>query len=154
MDFGFDLHNPVPDAAGPALVIEQAHPNLRLSEERLRTVVHRVIDGEGAALRYLGLILTGHATVRALGRTYLDHDHDTDVLSFPLSEDDGEIDGEVYVDLDTARERHAEFGASFEEEALRYAVHGLLHLIGYDDADPAARRAMRRREDRYLKRET
>jgi rRNA maturation RNase YbeY len=54
------------------------------------------------------------------------------------------------VDLDTAAERHDEFDTTFEREAFRYAVHGVLHLLGYDDASDAERTAMRETEDRYL----
>ncbi len=94
-----------------------------------------------------------HAAVLALNRRHLGHDYLTDVLSFSLVDEDdppGAVEGEVYVDLDTAAERCAEFGATFEQEAARYAVHGLLHLIGYDDATAEGRAAMRACEDRYL----
>ena len=134
----------------PALEIEQIHPERRLDEDALRQLVEAVIAGEGATLAYLGLILADHETVLALNQEYLEHDYLTDVLSFPLSETPGTVDGEVYVDLDTAAERHAEFGTSFEDEARRYVVHGLLHLLGHDDATDARRAAMRRLEDRYL----
>ena len=110
-----------------------------------------VLAAEGRTVDYLGIILADHDTVLGLNRTYLAHDYLTDVLSFPLGDADADaIDGEVYVDLDTAAEQHAAFSVSFEEEARRYVVHGLLHLIGYDDATDAGRQAMRRLEDQYL----
>ncbi|WP_054682874.1 rRNA maturation RNase YbeY [Rhodothermus marinus] len=133
-----------------ALEIVQAHPSRRLPNALLRRLVQAVLAGEKARLRYLSLVLADHATVRELNRTYLGHDYDTDVLSFPLSEKPGVVEGEIYVDLDTAAERHAEFGATFTQEACRYVVHGLLHLLGYDDATPEARAHMHRLEDRYL----
>ena len=104
-------------------------------------------------LRELSVVLADRATVHALNREWLGHDNPTDVVSFPLDEEaaaEGVIEGEVYVDLDTAAERAPEFGAAFEEEALRYVVHGLLHLAGHDDATDADRARMRALEDRYL----
>ncbi|RMF64358.1 MAG: rRNA maturation RNase YbeY, partial [Bacteroidetes bacterium] len=119
--------------------------------QRLDRLVRRVLDGEGIAWHYVGVILTDHATVLDLNRAYLHHDYLTDVLSFNLSgPDDALLTGEVYVDLDTAAERHAEFGVTFEEEVFRYVVHGLLHLAGYEDATPAEKAAMHALEDRYL----
>lgn len=137
---------------GDALVIEHQHPARRVDAAALRRLLAHVLEAEGCRLHYLGIVLADHATVLELNRTYLDHDYLTDVLSFRLADDAPPevIDGEVYVDLDTAAERHAEFGASFEEEAFRYAVHGLLHLAGYDDATPAQKAQMHAREDRYL----
>lgn len=141
------------------LSIEQDHPSRQLNAETLRRLIHHVVAAEGASLVHLSLVLTDHETVRHLNRSYLEHDYDTDVLSFSLregptpstpSEDDDGVEGEVYVDLDTAAERHDEFDTSFEHEAYRYVVHGLLHLIGYDDAQPSGQATMREKETQYL----
>ncbi|MDX1418481.1 MAG: rRNA maturation RNase YbeY [Rubricoccaceae bacterium] len=138
---------------GP-VTVHQAHPSRRLDEAAVRAAVARVLDGEGSTAADLSVVLADHATVRALHRDWLGRDVDTDVVSFPLDDDAPArrvVDGEVYVDLDTAAERAPEFGGSFEAEALRYVVHGLLHLLGYDDATDAERAEMRRLEDRYLR---
>ena len=146
---GIDEVNP---EAAPPLLIEHTHPRLRLDQEALRRLVRCVLETEGRAVAYLGIILADHDTVLALNQTYLAHDYITDVLSFSLGDnaDDDDVDGEVYVDLDTAAERHEAYAVSFVEEAHRYVVHGLLHLLGYDDATDAERTAMRRLEDQYL----
>ena len=136
----------------PTVLIEQVHPSLHLNEASLQKLVQSVAAAEGFEIEYLGIILADHDTVLALNRDYLAHDYLTDVLSFSLNEtDDAIVDGEVYVDLDTAAERHAEFGVSFEQEACRYVVHGLLHLLGYDDATPDQKAEMHTLENRYLK---
>lgn len=137
--------------AGPPLIIEQVHPSRRLSEVPLQRLVRHIVTEEGGQLRRLTLVLAGHETVLRLNRTHLGHDYVTDVLSFPLGEATaGTVEGEIYVDLDTAAERHPEFGASFEEEACRYVIHGVLHLLGYDDATAEDRATMQELEDRYL----
>ena len=133
--------------------VHAEHPTLRLDEAKVRALAERVARGEGVRWREVGVILGDHALVRGLNREWLGHDWDTDVVSFPLDEDAaarGEIDGEVYVDLDTALEAAPEHGATFETEALRYVAHGLLHLAGHDDATTLERAAMRILEDRYL----
>lgn len=137
-----------------ALSIEHDHSSCSLPEDTLERLVRHVVDTEGASLVHVSVVLSDHETVRHLNRTYLDHDYNTDVLSFSLRGDDDTesmaVEGEVYVDLDTAAERHEEFATSFEREAYRYVVHGVLHLLGYDDATEAGQQAMRKREDRYL----
>ena len=139
--------------ANANLLIAHTHPTLRLDEAALRRLILCVVEAEARTVHYLGIILADHETVLDLNRAYLAHDYLTDVLSFPLGEaDDDAIDGEIYVDLDTAAERHEAFASSFEDEARRYVVHGLLHLMGYDDATPAEQNTMRRLEDRYLDR--
>lgn len=134
----------------PALQIEQIHATLQLDEAALRTLIRHVVHAEEHTLGMVNVILADHDTVLTLNREHLGHDYLTDVLSFDLSDTPGRVEGEVYVDLDTAAERHDEFDTSFEEEGRRYVVHGLLHLIGYDDNTPDAQAIMRRLEDRYL----
>ena len=133
--------------------VHPAHPSRTLDEDTVRRVVRAVCEGEGVRPASLGVILGDHRLVHELNREWLGHDYETDVVSFVLDEGArarGEIDGEVYVDLDTAAERAPEFGVSPEHEALRYVVHGVLHLAGHDDATDAERAAMRALEDRYL----
>ncbi|MEL6615265.1 MAG: rRNA maturation RNase YbeY [Bacteroidota bacterium] len=135
------------------LEIFQEHGHLSLNEAAVRNAAARVAEGEGVHWREVGIILGDHALVHELNSEWLGHDWTTDVVSFPLDEEArarGEIEGEVYVDLDTAQEVAPEVGATFETEALRYVVHGLLHLCGHDDAADDERAAMRALEDRYL----
>ncbi|HEX7069884.1 MAG TPA: rRNA maturation RNase YbeY [Rhodothermales bacterium] len=137
--------------ASVRIQVENAHPDLDVDHELLRHALLRTLQGEGKSVHALTVVLADHGQVLSLNRDYLDHDYETDVLSFDLSESDAtDIEGEIYIDLDTAQERHAEFGAGFEEEVRRYAIHGLLHLIGYLDDTPEQREQMHRLETRYL----
>ncbi|PSQ70083.1 MAG: rRNA maturation RNase YbeY [Bacteroidetes bacterium QH_1_64_81] len=142
-----------------SLSIEQDHLSRQLDDAVLRRGIRHVLAAEGATLVHLSVVLTGHETVRRLNRSYLDHDYNTDVLSFSFRDgpelagieaDESAVEGEIYVDLDTAAERHEEFNTSFEREAYRYVIHGLLHLLGYDDATEAGQDTMREKEDQYL----
>ncbi len=134
------------------LELIHAHPSLRLDEARLVALVEAVVDDTDRTFESLGVILADRETVLELNQTFLQHDYPTDVLSFLLEADDGAspLQGEIYVDLDTASERHEEFGSSFEDEAFRYVIHGLLHLLGYEDDSDAAKQQMHDLENRYL----
>lgn len=135
------------------VAVEHDHPSLSVDEEVAERLLRHVIDAEGGDLVHVSVVFSTHETVRRLNKSYLDHDYNTDVLSFSLQTEDSaddEVEGEVYVDLDTAAERHEEFDTSFAREAYRYLVHGVLHLLGYDDATEEGQRTMRAREDEYL----
>lgn len=126
------------------------HGSLSADLDEVRHLVQLVLERERANLEELTVVFADHATVRELNRRYLQHDYDTDVLAFDYADAAGVIDGEIYVDLDTALERHDEFGASFKTEYLRYAVHGLLHLLGYRDKSEAGKREMHELEEAHL----
>lgn len=90
----------------------------------------------------------------ALNRKYLGHRGPTDVLSFDLrdgAEKDPIIDGEIVISMETARREAKRRGHSVVAEASLYAVHGLLHLLGYDDHDPRRASKMHRVEDEILR---
>ena len=142
-----------PLSSEPGLSVFYEHPSRALREADVRVAAARLEAGERVRLREVNVVLAGRELVHEINRTWLGHDWPTDVVSFPLDAEaqaDGVIDGEVYVDLDMAAERAEEFGATPEGEALRYVVHGLLHLCGHDDATDDERAAMRALEDRYL----
>ncbi len=142
------------DAAG--IEVSNAHPSRSLDAALLEALIRWMAEVEGFAVRSLSIVLADRATVHRLNREFLDHDYPTDVLSFSLDEtafEERAIDGEVYVDLDMAAERAPEFGVPPEVEARRYVLHGVLHLMGYDDSTDAERAVMRSLEDKYLGRE-
>ena len=97
----------------------------------------------------LSVVFVGSRFIRMINREYLSHDYVTDVVSFPLGPEPGP-DGEIYVNLDRAALQAKQYKVPFHAEIRRLVIHGLLHLLGYDDATPRAKRAMTRRENHYL----
>jgi probable rRNA maturation factor len=78
----------------------------------------------------------------------------TDVIAFDLSEDGLPFEkvGDLYISVDTTLENSARFGVDPEEEILRLAVHGVLHVLGYDDGDAAGRRRMTKVQEEIIQR--
>lgn len=86
-----------------------------------------------------------------LNTAYLRHRHPTDVLSFPLSDHpERMLEGEVYVNLDQARRQARRHRITLKNEAARLVIHGVLHLLDYDDGTLDDKREMTRLEDAYL----
>lgn len=114
--------------------------------ERVRTAAtHTLERQEIAAPAALTLLLTDKARVRDLNRRYRDVDRATDVLSFPFGEalpDGGQYLGDVVIALPVARAQAAAAGHTLEAELVLLAVHGILHLVGYDHAEAAEKARM------------
>ncbi|MDQ7051646.1 MAG: rRNA maturation RNase YbeY [candidate division KSB1 bacterium] len=86
-----------------------------------------------------------------LNQRYLQRSYQTDVISFNLGADpEGKTIGDIYICPEVARENAEYYGCSFEEELARLVIHGVLHVIGYDDATDTEREAMRRLENKFL----
>ena len=100
-------------------------------------------------MRRYPIIFCSDPYILDINQRYLQHDYFTDIITFDYCE--GKVlSGDLFISIDTVRENAAEYGASFEEELNRVMVHGLLHLIGYDDHTPAEQQEMRSKEDYYL----
>lgn len=92
------------------------------------------------------------AKIGALHRTYFDDPSPTDCISFPMDTPSKEaLLGEVFVCPAVAVEYAKEHGLDPKNEVLLYVIHGLLHLLGYDDCDPKSRKEMRRQEKQCLR---
>ena len=92
--------------------------------------------------------------IAELNKKHMDHEGPTDVLSFPMSEFDPEREafllGEIVVSHQTARREADSRGLPFAEELCRYAVHGFLHLTGFDDDTPEKRSEMEALQEAVL----
>ena len=93
----------------------------------------------------LSFAVVNDERMRAVNREMLGHDYATDVLSFPMDEAPV-LRGDVLLSADTARREAASRGHPAYHELVLYAVHGVMHLLGFDDHSPADRRRMRRAE--------
>jgi rRNA maturation RNase YbeY len=101
----------------------------------------------------LGVHLVGADEMATLNETFLGHQGSTDVITFNHGEGAGTevLHGEIFICVDEALIQARRFRVSWQVEAARYLVHGLLHLEGCDDAQPRLRRSMKRRENKLLK---
>jgi probable rRNA maturation factor len=132
---------------------------------RLESIATELLQLEEVAAAEISVALIDGGTMRELNRQHLDHDYDTDVLSFLLECDEPTasrsdaprgagktIEGEVLISTDVAAKAAVDFGWSVESEVILYMVHGLLHLVGYDDQSDDDKAIMRGRERYHLAR--
>jgi probable rRNA maturation factor len=112
---------------------------------------HRLLN---PPLAELSLALVGDRKMSDLHRQFMNLPGPTDVLTFPLDLDarGRPVSGEVVVCVPEARRQAKERNVPLERELLLYALHGMLHLCGYDDRTDRAFRTMHRTEDRILTR--
>lgn len=95
------------------------------------------------------MVLADDATVRALNRTYRGRDRTTDVLAFPQGGEGGLL-GDVVISLPQAARQARRVGHSLAREVALLAIHGTLHLLGYEDETARGRKRMREAQDRLL----
>lgn len=119
-------------------------------EVDVRACVERALTGEGIMEADVDVSFIADDVMQEANRTYLQHDYTTDVLTFPYDDGGEGIEGEILISLAVAQQQANEYGVTLTNEVCRLAVHGVLHLCGYNDSTDEERLAMQQREDRYI----
>jgi len=138
--------------------ITDLQDHVRLDKKMILQVVRRVIKEEGRSAKSLSIVLTDNRHIRDLNREYLGRNGVTDVISFPLEDLDwpgghcsnSGINGEIIASAELAVQQAQTTNTDPRAELMLYLVHGLLHLMGYDDRKPEQARQMHAREDALL----
>ena len=131
---------------------------LSLKKKRLTSKwLQQVAALRGYKIGELNYIFCSDPYLLAINRQFLDHDYETDIITFDNSEDylletgHKGVSADIYISIDTVRVNAKAYGEGFDRELHRVIVHGLLHLIGYDDVTEWKQRRMRAAENRALK---
>lgn len=106
----------------------------------------------GSEMRRLGdinIIFCSDPYILQVNLKYLSHDYYTDIITFDYCEKDV-LSGDLFISIDSVRENASYYGTEFKDELDRVMVHGILHLIGYDDHTEEEIKVMRSKENYYL----
>jgi rRNA maturation RNase YbeY len=122
--------------------------SIRFTEERVRRIVQYVCRREKRMKADLSFVFIGDRKMKALNKKYLNHDFQTDIMTFPM-EPHG-VNAEIYINVDQAKRQAKEYRKTIVNEMIRLIVHGTLHAMGYDDRKPVEKERMFARQERYV----
>lgn len=137
------------------LTFRNRHPTRRVDLRCLRRIVQALLrDTQPNGSFDLGVCLVAAPEMIRLNETFLRHQGSTDVITFNYAEPPKpeSLHGEIFVCLDEAVSQARRFHTTWQSELVRYVVHGMLHLLGYDDRNSRARRRMRAAENTQVQR--
>lgn len=108
-----------------------------------------VAESEIKKLGNINIIFCSDNYILDVNVKYLGHDYFTDIITFDYCEKNI-LSGDLFISIDTVRDNADFYKTEFKDELNRVIVHGLLHLIGYDDHTPEEQKIMREKENYYL----
>ena len=134
----------------------------RVETRLLRQITTELlVDLLGTKSVVLGITLVSAAEMARVNWQFLQHEGSTDVITFDHSENQisrrksatvrREINGELFICIENAVAQARSFRTTWPAELVRYIIHGVLHLLGHDDHGAAARRRMKREENRLVR---
>lgn len=131
------------------ILLQNNQDQYPVDSSRFRSQIAQVLENLEETECELSLLLTDDAEIRRLNKTYRSLDQATDVLSFPqdeeaVNEKGKTLLGDVVISVETAARQAEEHHLSFNEELILLAIHGILHLLGYDhERSPQDARVMK-----------
>lgn len=133
-------------------VSDDTDAHLGIDTDQIKRAVAVTLQRHQCPAAHISVAVVDDTRIATLNRKYLDHEGPTDVLSFNLSDagDGAPLEGEIVLSSDTAAREAFERDHSVQAEALLYAVHGTLHLLGRDDQTAEDAAAMHAEENRIL----
>ena len=130
----------------------------KINSRLLKQVIGELFSELKIADAELGIHLVGAKEMAQVNWSFLQHEGSTDVITFDHAEkrkaESGkrkQLHGELFICVDDAIAQAKEFKTNWQSEVVRYVVHGVLHLLGYDDLKPHQRRVMKREENRLVR---
>lgn len=138
----------------PEVLVKNLHPEKKVKLKSIKNLALKILTREKKR-QNLNIILTDDKYITRLNRKFLKKNRTTDVLSFGMREDkkmipESDLLGEIYISLDRAEKQANDFHHSLQKEIKALAVHGLLHLLGYDHKNRKQSELMRKKEENYL----
>lgn len=140
---------------GPQLIVQFFAEDIDFQldeQENLIRWIGECAAHEGFTIDEITYIFCSDEYLLSVNQQYLQHDDYTDIITFPYSDRDSVISGDIYISVERVRDNARRFHTTFEDELRRVIIHGVLHLVGYIDSSPADKDFMHQKEDYYLER--
>lgn len=138
-------------------IFNQTNEKLDKELDELKDMLSDFCKREDLGNVIFNIIIIDNPTIHKINKEYRDKDAPTDVISFALEDDKTVIEpdvvrilGDIYISIDKVHEQALEYGHSFKRELSFLAVHGLLHLLGYDHMEKSDEEVMFKKQEEVL----
>jgi rRNA maturation RNase YbeY len=122
---------------------------LHLAKSNLRNWINSAIKEERKKVGDLNFIFCSDEYLLRINQQYLEHDYYTDIITFDYVSG-SVISGDIFISVDRVKENAEIYKVSFEEELNRVIIHGVLHLLGFQDKETEHKKIMTEKEDYFL----
>ena len=124
-------------------------PNFKINDFNLRKLVHLLLNETSYEKINLSFIFCNNTILNDFKLKYFKDDVLTDIVTFPIR-NDLELEAEIYISHEMAYSNAERFKVSLNNEISRLIIHGILHLIGFDDTSEEKKKIMFEKQEQLL----
>jgi rRNA maturation RNase YbeY len=121
------------------------------NRSNLKIFLNYIAKKEKTRIKDLNIIFCSDEFLLDINRSFLNHDYNTDIITFEISKDKNGKIAELYISVDSVSKNSIDYQSTKRNELHRVIFHGVLHLCGYKDKSKNDISLMRSKEDEYLK---
>lgn len=122
----------------------------KLKKRKIHVLIKSLSIELGFLVSNLEINFISSKVILDINKTYLTHDYTTDIITFNYSNILDQIDGEIFISIEDALTNSKKYKVSLSDELVRLVIHGILHLLGYDDLNTSEKKIMKRLENKLL----
>lgn len=122
----------------------------KLKKSKIHVLIKSLSIELGFLVTNLEINFISSKAILDINKTYLNHDYTTDIITFNYSNILDDIDGEIFISIEDALTNSKKYKVSLSDELVRLVIHGILHLLGYDDLNTSEKKIMKRLENKLL----
>jgi rRNA maturation RNase YbeY len=125
--------------------------NVGVEKIILHNLVHYIKNELNFSISSLIINFISAELITKINKSYLDHHYSTDIITFNYTGNHSLLDGELYISVEDACNNAKKYGVSAKYEYFRLVIHGILHLLNYDDLNKVDKITMKRMENKLVK---
>lgn len=118
-------------------------------QKHIKESIKELINNERKKMGNINFIFVSDNKILEINKQFLNHDYVTDIITFDYCEKNM-ISGDLFISIDCVKSNALKYHVPFENELTRVMIHGILHLLGYNDKLPDEQIVMKRKEDEFL----
>lgn len=121
-----------------------------INKRAIHTLISSLKKEFNLNISFLSISFINSTKLREMNKVYLKHDYETDVITFNYSKKLKDIDGEILISFEEAKYNSKIFNVSYGKELCRLVIHGILHLLNFDDKDKKRKKNMKLEENKLI----
>jgi len=119
-------------------------------KKNVKILIENLKNELNFSINQLDINIVNAKTLLDINIEFLGHSYDTDIITFNYSENYTILEGELLISYDMAKENANRFNCTLNSELLRLIIHGILHMVGFDDINENDRKIMKRKENLFV----